>query len=324
MKKSVFTFLGLICIISSCSRSNKSPGELLYREPGPDKGYNFPYYLFLPSGMDSSATGNLFLIVEPNNSGFVSDDMEKHREKAKRTASLDFYAGNYLSIALKYPLLVPVFPRPESQPTIYTHALDRDVMMQRQTKLERIDLQLLAMIKDARQYLADLNLRVNDKILITGFSASGTFANRFSLLHPSNVAAVAAGGLNGVLMMPFDSLNGNQLIYPVGVGDMKDLSGESFDLGTFRDLPQFLFMGAKDDNDAVPYDDAYNSNERELIYSLLGTRMLPDRWNRCMNIYDSMQIRATFRTYKNMGHEQPEKVKEDILNFFRNNLTEKL
>ncbi len=85
---------------------------------------------------------------------------------------------------LKYPLLVPVFPRSHTDWKTYTHALDRDVICKRNSPLERIDLQLLAMIKDAKTKLASSGYPTKDKFLMTGFSASGTFVNRFALIHP--------------------------------------------------------------------------------------------------------------------------------------------
>jgi len=43
-------------------------------------------------------------------------------------------------------------------------------------------------------------------------------------------------------------------------------------------VPQFAYMGADDDNDAVAYDDAYSAEERRAVFALLGARMQPDRW----------------------------------------------
>ena len=42
-----------------------------------------------------------------------------------------------------------------------------------------MDLQLLAMIDDVRARLKAVGLVTHEKALLTGFSASGTFTNRF-------------------------------------------------------------------------------------------------------------------------------------------------
>jgi hypothetical protein len=76
-------------------------------------------------------------------------------------------------------------------------------------------------------------------------------------------------------------------------------------------------MGEKDDNDAVAYDDAFEQNERELIYELLGKDMFPHRWDNCKNIYLNERVNTQIETYKSIGHEHPESVKKEIVAFFQ-------
>src|SRR5690554_567411 len=218
--------LGILLLLFSCSyRQDK--GVLVFRESNPDAGFNFPYFLYIPTGTDTAI--RIPLIVEPNNSGFVSDDLEKHVDKARRIASNAFYTGNYVAQKLKIPLLVPVFPRPESTWQIYTHAFDRDVALQKGNELERPDLQLIAMFGDARQMLHDKGYRIEETFFMTGFSASGTFANRFTAIHPETVKAVAAGGLNGLLILPVPEADGSVLNFPVGTNDFRQLFNKPFD-----------------------------------------------------------------------------------------------
>jgi pimeloyl-ACP methyl ester carboxylesterase len=257
------------------------------------------------------------LAVEPNNSGFASDNLDEHIEKARRIATRDFYIGNFVARELSVPLLVPVFPRPMSDWKIYTHALDRDVMLQKGTSLERIDLQLIAMFEDAREKLNELGYSTHDQFLMIGFSASATFANRFSAIHPERVKAVAAGGLNGLLLLPLDSLQNTPLPYPIGTNDFEMLFGKPFQDDLFGKTPQFYFMGGLDDNDAILFDDGYEEEERQLIFKTLGREMQPQRWESCTGIYNENNIQATFYTYNDIGHEHPGEVKEDIITFFK-------
>lgn len=110
------------------------------------------------------------------------------------------------------------------------------MVLQEGTRLERIDLQLLAMAEHATGQLEELGFRLRPGVMLTGFSASGTFANRFALVHPDKVLAIAAGGLNGLLMLPCDSLDGRALPYPVGTADFEALFGKPFDSLLFRSL----------------------------------------------------------------------------------------
>jgi hypothetical protein len=307
-----FLFI-LLLFFKSCLQTQQG-GELILIEKLPEKGFNYPYYLFIPDNIADDK--ELTLIIEPNNSGFLSDDLDKHLEKAQRIATLDFYAGNYVARNLQLPLLVPVFPRSESQRHTYTHSLDRDVMLEKDTDLERLDLQLLAMIEDARERLMEMGYEIDEQFFITGFSASGTFANRFTALHPEKVKAVAAGGINGLLFLPLEEIDGIKLNYPVGTSDFKELFGKNFNIEEFNETPQFLFMGAMDDNDAIPFADAFDQPEREVIYQILGREMQPLRWENCQRIYKTEGVNAQFRTYEDIGHEQPDLIKDDLVEFF--------
>ncbi|MBE0660922.1 MAG: alpha/beta hydrolase [Bacteroidales bacterium] len=305
-------------ILQACNGKDFKGGKLILTDADPSRGFHYSYFLFLPDNIISN--NPVYMITEPNNSGFASDNLEDHKESARRIATRDFYIGNYLAREMKLPLLVPVFPRPKSDWKIYTHALDRDVMLQKNTSLERLDLQLLAMVEDAKERLDEIGYDISEQFLMAGFSASGTFANRFTAIHPEKVKAMAAGGMNGLLLIPLEEVNGITLAYPIGTNDFYELFGKSFNPAAFTETPQFLFMGALDDNDAVPYADAFDPDEQELIYRTLGREMQTVRWKNCQQIYSTEGVKAQFRTYEGLGHEQTVVVKEDILEFFKSQI----
>ncbi|WP_157202451.1 alpha/beta hydrolase family protein [Marinilabilia salmonicolor] len=312
----ILIFLTVAVLSFSCSKVNN--GHLNFFDANPEAGYYYPFFLFIPEG--TSAEKQLTLIVEPNNSGFVDDDFSKHKEKAERIAKLDFYMGNYLSVRMKQPLLVPVFPRSRSDWQIYTHALDRDALLQKGNSLERMDLQLIRMVDRAKLALKEMGYELDEQIFMTGFSASGTFANRFTALHPDKVKAMAAGGINGLLILPCDSLADVALHYPLGISDIDSLAGIGFQESAFAATPQFLFMGAMDDNDAIPYEDGYSIQEREQVFQLLGKQMMPDRWENCIEIYQQQGVNAVYKTYQGIGHEQTPEIKDEVLAFFKEKL----
>lgn len=316
MRTMIIFLLCPLLLLFGCGGGTGNEAERIGADPG--KGFHFPYFLYLPPELPEDKL--LTLVVEPNNTGFVSDDLDEHLDKARRQATNDFYLGNYVATELNLPLLVPAFPRPEQEWHIYTHSLDRDAALQKGNALERIDLQLIAMINDARDRLMEKGFHIDDRVFLTGFSASGTFVNRFSAIHPRRVKACAAGGLNGLLILPLDELQGERLEYPVGTADFTRLFGKEFEEDAFRELPQFLFMGELDDNDAIAYDDGYSLSERETIHTLLGRQMQPLRWESCRKVYSDQGINATIKVYKDLGHEHPEAVKKEIRDFFRANL----
>lgn len=298
----------------NCGCRRSKHGQLEFIRAKSNRGFEYPYFLFIPEKLSNAE--KQFVLIEPNNSGFVDDKLRPHIKKAKRTATNDFYIGSYVSQKLGIPLLIPVFPRSQSEWKIYTHALDRDVMLQKDSSMERIDLQLLAMFDDARLRLKKKGINTNEQFFMTGFSASASFANRFTLLHPESVYAVAAGGLNGLLMLPVDSLEQYQLEYPIGVADYPELFTDEFNKSAFLETPQFYFMGENDHNDAVPYDDGYDLNERKLIFDLMGEEMLTQRWEFCQDVYLKNKVDVRFKTYNGMGHEHPQQIKDEVLTFF--------
>src|SRR4030095_7351619 len=175
---------------------------------------HWPYYLYVPKAV-KARRGEVTLYVEPNNTGRPDDDLAVHARAAWKRA----FRLRHVAEELGTPVLVPVFPRPARRGDVYTHALDRDVLTTDEPALARLDLQLLAMIDDASARLVAQGHRVSPRVLITGYSANGMFANRFALLHPERVLAAAVGSPGGWPLAPVDTWQGRSLRYPVGIAD---------------------------------------------------------------------------------------------------------
>jgi hypothetical protein len=288
-------------------------GELIEVPASPTDGFHFPYLLFIPESAAAKRYDSL--LVEPNNTGKPSDDIEVHHNAAIALAR-DSSVGNFVAKKLGIPLLVPIFPRPGSDDNLYTHSFDRDTILIADGPLRRLDLQLLAMIADARPRLAAMGHPVTSKVLMNGFSASGLFANRFTFLHPREVAAAAYGGVNCFVMLPVAKLKTQALNFPLGLADLEELTGHPFDRAAYETIPQLAYMGADDTNDAVRHDDAYSAEERSLIFTLLGEKM-PDRWQAVQAIYGSEKIPAQFRTSPGIGHGTDGNINNEVAEFFR-------
>jgi hypothetical protein len=324
-----YPIVGLFLLILSCGqiesqtlseRSGASRDTLLKIEAKRGKGFNYSYYLFLPSG--SRNNNPTYLLVEPNNSGKPTDDIAFQDADARFTAETSS-VGRSISKKLGLPLLVPVFPRPEKIWKTYTHALDRDAMLITEGDMKRIDLQLIAMIDDARERLKRLGIAADEKVMLNGFSASGTFANRFTLLHPARVKAVASGGINGIAMLPVKELDKTALEYPLGIVDFETITGHPFDVREYRTVPQYIYMGAKDSNDASLFKDSYDDSERTIIHTLIGKVMMPDRFKKCESIYQEQHINARFVVYPDVGHGVNKQIIVDLCRFFRSEMERK-
>jgi len=284
-----------------------------------DAGFNYPYYLYLP---ETTQTEPVPMLVAPNNTGSPSDELGEHRAAVERRLA-DGLGPQLYSKALIVPLLVPVFPRPAGEIAprgTYTHALDEDSIELEGTDVERVDRQLVGMIEHAQGLLDDLSYPVADDIMMNGFSAAGNFVNRFAALHPEKVRSLTGGGINGTPILPLERAKGHRLDYPIGIADIEAITGEPFDATEWRDVSQFLYLGGEDNNDTIPYDDAWSDRHQRVAVDVYGEDMQAERMSYSETVYDDAGADATFKIYEGVGHTPvPLQIQEDIARFHRTN-----
>jgi len=301
-------------------------------EADPDRGFNYPYYLAVPEGREAAPTTSAPaadrppILVEPHNVGEQVETFDRHLELARRR--IETQSGRYVADELGSPILVPVFPRPFDDPVDWTHMIHMlcaQTMRIDEGPLERVDLQLLAMVDDAQRRLAAAGISVPDEIIMNGFSSSGNFVNRFSALHPERVWSVSAGGMNGLAILPKEvadvrGFGRRPMDYPVGVANVDDLTGEEFDEDAFCELDQFIYMGSEDDRDALLYPDAWTDPElRGIAVLTYGEDIHDERFPHCEEVYENAGANAVFRTYEGVGHE-PGPALDDIVEFHERSL----
>ncbi|HVI25596.1 MAG TPA: hypothetical protein VM576_05300 [Xanthomonadaceae bacterium] len=270
-----------------------------YIAPDAAAGFRAGYYLYLPAAPRRDGAGRATLLVQPNNSGTTTDDDAVQRRDAWWTG----FERKRIADRLGTPLLVPAFPRPARAWQVYTHALDRDTLTTRDPVLARPDLQLIAMIDDARARLGAEGLPVAPRVLVQGFSASGMFANRFTALHPDRVRAAAVGSPGGWPIAPVAIARGQALPYPAGIADLRALTGRPFDAATFDRVPQLIYMGGKDDNDSLDQRDGWDAAAAADVNRLFGATPLA-RWPRALALYRRAGSHARFELVPGVGHDR--------------------
>ena len=306
-----------------------------------EAGFYWDYLLYVPVSVKSR-----YLLVIPNNTGYEENDIAFHRAAAQDLIR----EMSVLADELGCPLLVPVFPRPAGDlEAYYTHNLDRDVLLMDQEGYQRLDLQLLAMLDDARERLKAEQVDTDERFLMWGFSASGTFADRFSLLHPDRLKAVAGGGCTHSL--PFAAYGGENLPYPIGTYDYETITGHPFDDQAFAALPRFLYKGDQDpggtetvdgvtypaneyferfvrepletglDSLPVPIVQGFNMTEDEeqsIKYRIYDGAVLVDEFRAVREIYAEAGLTNThFKLYPGVGHDITDEMMGDVIVFFR-------
>ncbi len=233
--------LGIVVI--SLLLSGNVYSKTIVVKANPEKGFHFPYLL---KTSKKTVDAN-YMVVESNNTG-SGNSIKGMTSKAKK--SLNWVLGASISKKLKYPMLMPVFPFGTSalmQNKYYFPQLDSDVLKIDKDKYRRIDLQLIAMIDDAREkLLKENNQNINEKVIMVGFSSSSLFSARFTFLHPDRVSVAIGGGIGGLLPVPADKINGIEAIYPIGTYDFENITGTKFNLEEYKKTPQFYYQGTKD------------------------------------------------------------------------------
>jgi len=310
--------LGLIlALISVSAVSAQNPPALTEKDfvridANTAAGFGYPYYLYVPPDFRSDANrrATQTILVLPNNTGKLDDDLAVHEADVKKRMAM----SGAVAAMLKVAVLMPVFPRPKSDWRIYTHALDRDSMLTEKKEYRRFDLQLLAMIDHAIGLMKKDGIKVDKRVLINGFSAQGMFANRFTFLHPKRVKAAAIGSPGGWPIAPASRYKDKELRYPIGTADLEFVSGKKLDIGALRKVPMFVFVGAEDDNDSVPFDDSYDEPDRELINPLLGKTPI-ERWAIAKQLYADARLNAEFRLYPGVKHTVTTQMRDDIRAF---------
>jgi hypothetical protein len=136
--KNVFIIVPFILVFAIVTLSQtEAPTKSYDRIPANTaKHFSYPYYLYVPPELETpeAKEAKHTLLVIPNNTGKISDDFSVHEADAMRRMAQvpGMVAG------LKVAVLMPVFPRPESDWKIYTHGLDRDASADAQTGISQV------------------------------------------------------------------------------------------------------------------------------------------------------------------------------------------
>lgn len=289
------------------------------------KTFNFDYVLFIPENIENDTV----LLIEGSNTNGSTDDMKEANEVMLEEALNPNLPIFGVANELGLPVLYPLFPRVyNGRETIYNHmlssnSLKSDTFKLTELGLKRVDLQLIEMFQDAKKRLESYGVSIMDKFIIDGFSASSKFANRFTILHPEYVCLCIGGGVSGTLTLPIKKVDNEELLWPVGIGNIEKLCGEKIDdkkIEEFLKVRQFYYMG-EDDLNHDPYvlNHQNVTNNRGIItteeliqmYQIFGQHQIFERWKKSKKIYEEMGVNARFITYQGVGHD-PRPATSDI------------
>lgn len=193
-----------------------------------DKYINIPSILAIPL----SEKMNNQIIVESNN--LESENLQEIVEQGTQTG----VRLAQLTKDLPSPIVVPLIPSNKDYP--YLQQLSKECFsLSSNDKNYRIDEQVIRIIDKAKSILKqEKGLIAKDKIFLNGYSSSGVFAERFSLLHPQIVETACIGGASGSIPIPTE-----EIAYPIGIADYETLTGKKFDLESYSKIKFRYYVG---------------------------------------------------------------------------------
>lgn len=296
----------------------------------PAKGFNFPYFISFKAGNDLASYKNTVLfdtnnnLLTQNNKQMIDSMTESIQHGSEYLYDIGS-KGGYITVMF-------LFPRPTQDGLLYTHALDRDTLTLTKAQsdklgrgdLTRLDLQYLAVMKDAKEQLKANGKIVDDKVFLHGFSASADFATRFSLLHPEVVKGIV---VNASPTMPFAQHNGVDLKFPLGISDLKQVAGIEFNAEAYKKIPQFWHSGSVDGNDGTYYGDGWGNygnpmnhwNAEGIDYrKAFGDEITARKRLVSKLLVEKGFTNILFKEYQGVQHEFTWEMQEDALKFLDN------
>ena len=299
-------------------------GKIILQNPTPEIKY--AYYYYVPKNRNPKQLTPLFLSTDGG------PDYEKYEELVKSLFMSRIVPLSRLAEEHGYVFVMPILPRNYgpypafkmgaqlfSRYTLFPAPFD--------TKSyefdKRPDLEILKIIDHLSEELAHHQIKTHKKIFIGGFSSGGVVANRFSILYPERIAAVAIGSA-GVFLYPLKSWKGTKLTYPIGVADLNQIPRPRINLKDFKKIPHLVFVGDQDlerGHSPVPEDpehdreELFDKSQSKIILEYFGKTNI-ERAQKFASYLRSIGMTPKFILYRGIGHQYTEAMKHEIFRFF--------
>lgn len=76
------------------------------------------------------------------------------------------------------------------------------------------------------------------------------------------------------IILPFENLGGEEFNYPSGVNDLRDYTGESFDLDAYKEVAKFYTAGSLEGTLNEFSGSLKDPEQREAVRNVFGTGLL--------------------------------------------------
>ena len=315
---SIFFFVLLLSLLLiSCASSNSSgsgstqtaqnikrlqtAGDYDFYEVSPEKvegRYNIYGYIKIPRKIKlKHLVVNVMKIGKEQS---YEETVKQVKEKAQK--------GSYLFDGLDAIFLYISLPETAMQDGGRHLELDTTTLLEKGS-FGHIDQQVCNLIDDVEAFIREKKrIELPKKIDMYGYSGEGDFIVRFALLHPQYLHAVCAGGISWSPSVALETLNGETLNYPLGLGNIEKYS-DDFNLEQWKNIHFFIDMGKLDDRGSY--------NNRQLKQMQWSKNLsFPEVYEVFCDAFINLTDNAELVLYETLGHTYD---KSDYIAFLKEN-----
>ena len=207
--------------------------NVVFLAPNPLKKINIPSILVIPK----SDKINNRLILEVNNCDSL-DLTEMLIDGGLVVQKLAAITNGCYST-----MIIPILPSINENGIYFQHLSKECFELPENDKYFRIDEQIIRIINEAKEILkSKYKVTCLDKIFLNGYSSSGVFAQRFSLIHPEIIEIACIGGAIGSIPIPSKKIG-----YPLGIEDFDLLLNRPFDIKNYSQIKFVYYVGELED-----------------------------------------------------------------------------
>ena len=197
------------------------------------------YIIGIPDGMKDNSE----MFVQTYNAGGREKNSYSENVKDAVNDCENPIEKDYQDFMTDFPIVVPIVPCLKGLPDFQQMSVE-----------SVIDFQIHEKVKDcidsARLEIEEITGKnVQDRIFLSGYSASGLFAQRFALAYPEMINRALIGGAAGTIPVPTKKLK-----YPIGIQDYETVFGKEFDSEAYKRIQFAYYVGEKEAAKAGEYD----------------------------------------------------------------------
>jgi hypothetical protein len=247
--------------------------NFVFMPPQPDEGFSLPYILRFPSGNFANQNKDYkkYLVLtdfgSPDNIDFDYPIAHYVKQYLRGSSEVSYQNSNWsagldrLDLPTISPRIARQCPGTEFDQALNQH-LDRESIFATYENrsdfkimycgdseeplnipiseedfiaIVDVEVQVKNQIEHAIKLLNEFNYKLEEKIIMLGYSTTGAFVQRFATIYPELIKAYYAGG-TAVPILPAESLKNEELIYPLGVSEHNQLFGRKFNLESYNKI----------------------------------------------------------------------------------------